>query len=224
MRRAILLQLIERFRSKSFLYCCAFAAATARARRPPLRRAISIAEPRPDARYGGNWWRSAGCVKPYCAVPQGPLRSGFVGPNRPTTGTPSAAARCMGPVSPPIKSSGPARQFDKLRNGAGDRFCGAAAGFRDLLRQSAPRRDQNLPVSERQPRQAGEPLRRKKTRGQHFAPHPAPGLRIQNRNPRSASNCSHHFVEPASRGSKGAQSSSGMPATAEIRARFCCAT
>ncbi len=136
MRRAILLQLIEPLPLKTFPVLPRwFAAATARARRPPLRQAIWIAEPRPDVRYGGSWWRSAGCAKPYFALPQGPLRSGFVGPKRPTTGTPSAAARCMGPVSPPIKS--PARRVssDKLRDGAGNRFRGAAAGFRNLLRQ-----------------------------------------------------------------------------------------
>ena len=37
-------------------------------------------------------------------VPNGPLRAGLVGPKIATTGTPRAAARCMGPVSPPMKS------------------------------------------------------------------------------------------------------------------------
>src|ERR1017187_2978182 len=36
-------------------------------------------------------------------VPKGRLRSGRVGPNNATTGTRNAAARCMGPVSPPTK-------------------------------------------------------------------------------------------------------------------------
>src|SRR6185437_10002354 len=33
----------------------------------------------------------------------GPFRAGSVGPKIATTGTPSAAARCRGPVSPPMK-------------------------------------------------------------------------------------------------------------------------
>ena len=37
-------------------------------------------------------------------VAYGPLRAGSVGPKIATTGTCSAAARCKGPVSPPINS------------------------------------------------------------------------------------------------------------------------
>src|SRR5262249_29802149 len=46
-----------------------------------------------DAIVRSGLW-SARCPRPY-----GPLRSAAVGPYRPTHGTPSAAARCSGPVS-----------------------------------------------------------------------------------------------------------------------------
>src|SRR5262249_2543974 len=38
-------------------------------------------------------------------VPYGPVRAGSVGPKSATTGIFKAAARCMGPVSPPMKSA-----------------------------------------------------------------------------------------------------------------------
>src|SRR5665213_1268384 len=37
--------------------------------------------------------------------PHGPFLAGLVGPYSPTTGTPSIAARCVGPVSPPTSKS-----------------------------------------------------------------------------------------------------------------------
>ena len=44
----------------------------------------------------------SGLRKTRLHVPNGPLRWGLVGPNSATTGTLSAAARCIGPVSPPM--------------------------------------------------------------------------------------------------------------------------
>src|SRR5579872_822232 len=46
----------------------------------------------------------AGLRKTMLFVPQGPLRTGSVGPKIATTGTCNAAARCNGPVSPPINN------------------------------------------------------------------------------------------------------------------------
>ena len=62
-------------------------------------------------------------------VPKGPLRSGRVGPNNATTGTRNAAARCMGPVSPPMKRA--ARRVSAI-NSPTEHFSGTATPPLDL--------------------------------------------------------------------------------------------
>src|SRR5207244_2309486 len=49
------------------------------------------------------------------SCPYGPLRAGLVGPYRPTTGVPRAAARCSGPVSPPTTSAASRRSCARAR-------------------------------------------------------------------------------------------------------------
>ena len=57
-------------------------------------------------------------------VPNGPLRAGFVGPKIATTGIFNAAARCIGPVSPPMNRR--ARRVSAINSETGQEIFRAA--------------------------------------------------------------------------------------------------
>src|ERR1019366_6793847 len=110
-------------------------------------------------------------------VPKGPLRSGRVGPNNATTGTRNAAARCMGPVSPPTKRR--ARRISAI-NFPTEHFNGTATPPLELRTASASASSPGpWLTSTAMPRSTkARATAPNDSDGQHFAPQPAPGLRI----------------------------------------------
>ena len=225
MRRAILLQLIEPLALKTFPVLPRwFAAATAQARRPPLRRAIWIAEPRPGGRYGGSWWRSAGCAKRYCACPRDHCARDSWVRTGPPPARPSAAARCMGPVSPPIKSAARRVSSTSCETVQEIDFRGAAAGVRNLLRQ---RLLAGAEIYQRANASFGKPSSYFRERRRRPALCSPACTRVQDAETRGPlRSATARTTSPSRRRgeARAHRSSSGMPATAEMRARFCCAT
>ena len=138
-----------------------------------------------DGRCASCYRRSPGCAARCSCVPYGPLRSGRVGPNSATTGTRNAAARCMGPVSPPMKSA--ARRVSEISSPT-EHFTGVAT---PPLASRTASASASSPgpwlTTTAKPRLASAGATAPyDSAGQHFAPQPAPGFTIANR---SAASC-----------------------------------
>ncbi len=141
-------------------------------------RVISLMQGAPR-RHCRLWWHTQTAAREITTScgSHGPLRSGHVGPYKPTTGVPIAAAMCSGPVSPDTTSA--ASRISTARSETD--VAGAAVAAPDDARATASassRSDGPQVTSDGRPRRSRNDAARAPNRsaGQRLFGHAAPGL------------------------------------------------
>jgi hypothetical protein len=155
----------------------------------------------------------SGCRNTRNSHPNGPFRAGSVGPKIPTTGLPSAHARCSGPVSPAIVNEH--RRVNSINSPSSGVTPTAAPPLEATNSDANPTSSGPAFTTTPSPRAASScataPYR---AAGHRLAPHPAPGLISTNGSrTRPIRIESHQALGPVSQGSNGEITGSDSPAT-----------